>query len=377
IVGSRGIPARYGGFETFAQEIALRLADRGVEVTVFCEAKAGGRPVRYGKVRLEYVHAPFSGPLARILYDLGSLCRTRSRYDVVYMLGYGSSFLCWIPRLFGSQVWINMDGLEWQRSKWGRFAQCWLKTMEGIACRIANRLIFDNGALGQAIADRRPKLPPSSVLAYGAPVVSKAPDVARVRTLGLEPGRYLLVVCRFEPENHLLEIVRAASQREGGAPVVVVSSTAESTHWQREVMAHAGPLVRFLGAVYDPVVLRALRYHCLAYLHGHSVGGTNPSLLEAMGCGNLVLAHDNPYNREVLGEMGRYFADESEFYDRLWDVERMSERQRRMIGDGARDRVINYYSWDSITDGYISLLSEGLAHAKSPNLEAVRQASSS
>ncbi|MEZ5975092.1 MAG: DUF1972 domain-containing protein [Planctomycetota bacterium] len=376
ILGSRGIPARYGGFETFAQEIALRLSEQGVETTVFCEALAGGRPVRYGKVRLEYARAPFGGPPARILYDLFCLWRARSRYDVVYMLGYGSAFLCWIPRLFGTKVWINMDGIEWQRSKWGGFARWWLKSMEGIACRVANRLIFDNGALGHSVAQRRRNLPPQSVLAYGAPVVATPPDVGRLRTMGLEPGRYLLTVGRFEPENHLLEIVRAAAAREGGAPLIVVTSTAERTPWQREVLTHAGRLVRFVGPVYDQEVLRALRYHCLAYLHGHSVGGTNPTLLESMGCGNLILAHDNPFNREVLGEMGRFFADEADLSDKLWDVERMGERQRRLIGDGARDRVINLYTWDHVAHGYLELLS-AFAGSRSPKEPVLREASGS
>ena len=375
ILGSRGIPARHGGFETFAQEIALRLSERGVEATVFCEAKAGGRPVRFGKVRLEYVRAPLAGPIARILYDLGGLLRCRKRYDVVYMLGYGSAFLCWIPRVFGRQVWINMDGLEWQRSKWGPLARLWLKTMEGLACRLAHRVIFDNQALQHAVAKRRKRIAPTSVLAYGAPVQTKAPDAARVRSLGLEPGRYLLAVCRFEPENNLLEIARAAAAREGGAPLVVVSTTEERTPWHKQVMAQAGPMVRFIGPVYDPAVLRALRFHALCYLHGHSVGGTNPSLLEAMGCGNLVLAHDNPFNREVLGEMGRYFVDEADLADKLWDIERMSERQRRLIGDGARDRVVNFYGWNAITDAYVHLLNEELADTQAAANPAFRQAS--
>ncbi len=376
ILGSRGIPARHGGFETFAQEIAARLSERGVEVTVFCEAKPGGRPVRYGKVRLEYVRAPFGGSLARVFYDLGALLRARKRYDVVYLLGYGSAFLAWIPRLFGRQLWINMDGLEWRRSKWGPLTSRWWKAMEGLAARWAHRLIFDNQAVALEVAQRRPKLAPHSVIAYGAPVQTQAPDPARVRALGLEPGRYLLTVCRFEPENNLLEIVSAAAQREGGAPLVVVSSTAERTAWQKKVMAHAGPLVRFIGPVYDPAILRTLRYHCQIYLHGHSVGGTNPSLLEAMGAGNMVLAHDNPFNREVLGEMGRYFSDPDDLADKLWDLERMSDRQRSLIGDGARDRVVNFYSWSAVTDRYIELLNESMSPEQTGASAPVRQASS-
>lgn len=356
ILGSRGIPARYGGFETFAEEIARRLSAQGVEVTVFCEATKGGRPMRLGRIRLEYVRVPKLGPLGRIWYEVRSLIRARKGHDVVYMLGYGSSFGCWIPRLFGRRVWINMDGLEWRRSKWGWFAKRWLKAMEGMACKAAHRLIFDNLALAEEVQVRRNPPASSSVLAYGAPLVVKPPGVDPLRALGLEAGRFILMVCRFEPENHVLEIVRAAAARDSGAPLIVVSNTSANNAWQKEVMAQAGPLVRFLGPVYDPEVLRALRFHSQLYVHGHSVGGTNPSLLEAMGCGNFILAHDNPFNREVLGPMARYFSDEQDLATKLVEAEQAPERQRRMTGDAARDRAMNHYSWDQVASGYLELL---------------------
>jgi glycosyltransferase involved in cell wall biosynthesis len=356
IVGSRGIPARYGGVETFAEEIAQRLSAQGVEVTVFCEATKGGRPMRLGRIRLEYVRAPGRGPLARILYEVGSLMRSRKGYDVVYMLGYSSSFACWIPRLFGRRVWINMDGLEWRRSRWGPLARRWLKFMEGIACKAAHRLIFDNQALAAEVQGRRNPSAAISVLAYGAPLVVKAPSLEPVNQLGLEAQRYILMVCRFEPENHVLEIVRAAAARSGGPPLIVIANTSDNNAWQREVMAHAGPLVQFLGPIYDPATLRSLRFHCQLYVHGHSVGGTNPSLLEAMGCGNFILAHSNSFNREVLGAMGGYFDSEVDLGLKLQAAEHVSERQRRMVGDGARDRVMNYYTWEQVTAGYLELL---------------------
>ncbi len=376
IVGSRGIPARYGGFETFAEEIARRLSDQGVEVTVFCEASKGGRTMRMGRIRLEYVRLFGGGPLGRILYEVGSLLRCRKGYDVVYMLGYGTSFACWIPRLFGRKVWINMDGLEWRRSKWGPLAKSWLKAMEGIACRVAHRLIFDNQALADQVSERRKPQAAISVLAYGAPLVTKTPSVEHLHALGLEAHKYLLMVCRFEPENHVLEMVRAAASRDAGSPLIVVSNTNEDGQWQKEVMAQAGPLVRFLGPVYDQEVLRALRFHCLVYVHGHSVGGTNPSLLEGMGCGSYILAHDNPFNREVLGPMGSYFDCEADFADRLWDAERTSERQRRMVGDGARDRVMNYYNWEQVADGYFALLRAEVTHAPCAPRPSIQSASS-
>lgn len=376
ILGSRGIPARYGGFETFAEEIARRLTDQGVDVSVFCEATKGGRSMRMGRIKLEYVPVPCRGPLGRILYEVGSLLRCIKGYDVVYMLGYGTSFACWVPRLFGRKVWINMDGLEWRRSKWGPLAKFWLKGMEGIACKVAHRLIFDNKALADQVQERRKPSAQISVLAYGAPLVIKTPDVEPLTALGLEARNYLLMVCRFEPENHILEMVRAAANRESGPPLIVVSNTNTDGAWQKEVMCHAGPLVRFLGPVYDQKTLRALRFHSQVYVHGHSVGGTNPSLLEAMGTGSFVLAHDNPFNREVLGPMGRYFVDEGDFADKLWDAERTSERQRRMIGDGARDRVMNKYNWSKVADGYLGLLNAEVAQSHTNSQASVQGATS-
>ncbi len=374
ILGSRGIPARYGGFETFAEEIARRLTDQGVDVTVFCEATKGGRAMRMGRIKLAYAPVPCRGPLGRILYEVVSLLHCVKGYDVVYMLGYGTSFACWIPRLFGRKVWINMDGLEWRRSKWGPLAKLWLKCMEGIACKVANRLIFDNKALADQVQERRQPSAEISVLAYGAPLVTKTPSTEPLKALDIEPHNYHLMVCRFEPENHILEMVRAAANRESGPPLIVVSNTNTNGAWQKEVLFHASPLVRFLGPVYDQDTLRALRFHSQAYVHGHSVGGTNPSLLEAMGAGNFILAHDNPFNREVLGPMGRYFADEADFADKLWEAEATSERQRRMIGDGARDRAMNNYNWRMVADGYLALLNAEVAHSHTTSQVPVRGA---
>jgi len=376
IVGSRGIPARCGVAETLAEEIARRLSVQGVEVTVFCEATQGGRAVRLGRIRLEYVRLMSGGPLGRLLYEVASLVRARKNFDVVYMLGYGSSLACWVPRLWGRKVWVNMGGLEWKRSKWGFLVRLWLKIMEGIACRAAHRIVFDNQALADEVQARCKPKAQVSVLAYGAHTVTKATDIEPLRAHGLEAGRYMLMVCRFEPENHVLEIVRAAAKRETGAPLIVVANSRADTAWQKEVMAHAGPMVRFLGPVYDQEVLLALRFHCKVYLHGHSVGGTNPSLLEAMGCGSLVLAHDNPFNREVLGSMGRYFMDEADLENKLVAAEDTPDRQRQMIGDGARDRVMNYYVWDQVATGYLNLMAQEMSRPATASEVSLHGASS-
>jgi len=357
LVGSRGIPARYGGFETFAEELSLRLAARGAEVTVFCEGEPDSGPARLGNVRLEYVRARSLGPLTTVVHDVRSLWRARGRFDVVYLLGYGASFACRLARGRGTEVWINMDGLEWRRSKWGRAARAWLHAMEGCAGRRADRLVFDNRALANEVMERRGwRTVPYDVVAYGAPLARDEVDPSPLDALGLRPRGYHLVLCRCEPENHLLEIVRAHRRAWCERPLVVVSNTGSRTPYAERLLAHAGERVRFLGPIYEPDLIVPLRAHCHSYLHGHSVGGTNPSLIEAMGAGALVVAHDNPFNREVLGDAGLYFADEVGLQASLEALERIEELQARAFREAARRRIAEAYTWPLVAERYAELL---------------------
>ena len=371
ILGARGIPARYGGFETFVEELAPRLVRRGVDVTVFCEAEHGPQPAEYEGVKLVHVPARAPGPARSIAYDVSCLWRARRGFDVVYMLGYGTSFACCLPRLHGTQVWINMDGLEWRRSKWSAPARLWLKTMEGLAPRSASRVIFDNAALAEEIRGRR-RVRCSSVLEYGAPVLRERTDPSRLSELGVSPGEYYLVVCRFEPENHVLEIAQAFTQAGLERPLIVVANKELGTSYARATLALDSRHVRFVGTVYDQELLLPLRQHCRAYLHGHSVGGTNPSLLEAMGCGNLVVAHDNPYNRETLGNAGLYFGGVPSLGLRLRESEALDETELANKRRAALERIEERYTWELIADRYYALI---LAATGAPALTCARSSS--
>lgn len=358
-LGARGVPARYGGFETFVEEIGARLAAREVEVTVFCEGAPGeARPTEHRGMHLEYVRPRAPGPARTIQVDVEGLARCAlGRFDVVVLLGYGAAFAAWLPRLTGARVWINPDGIEWQRSKWGRFASLWLAAMERVACRVASRLIFDNGALRDHVLGRLPGTRvPSSVLAYGAyPLPDDVPEDP-LDALGLTPGEYDLLLCRFEPENHVAEIVEAHGAAATGRPLVAVTGTEDPGPYAARVMADAPDDVRFVGAIYDPEVLAPLRRHARLYLHGHSVGGTNPSLLEAMGAGSVVLAHDNPFNREVLGESEVFWRDVHELVQRLEDFERAGEEELARLGAANARRVREAYCWDRLADDYAALI---------------------
>lgn len=357
-LGSRGIPARHGGFETFVEEVSVRLVELGIDVTVFCEGRDPKVPSEFQGVQLEYVNAWAPGPLRTLQFDAECLLRSCQRFDVVYMLGYGSSALCFLPRWFGKQVWINMDGLEWRRAKWGLGARAWLWGMERTALTTASRVVFDNARLREEVEGRRGKHAPAVVIEYGASVYECDEDTSSLQEFGLESGGYFLVVCRLEPENHVLEIMRAHSKSGVRRPLALIADTGIRGRYSRAVRGLAGDGLRLLGPVYDPDVLRPLRRHAFAYVHGHSVGGTNPSLIEAMGCGNLVIAHDNPFNRETLDGAARFWNSEDDLALCLRESESSDPVTRRALGRRGLKRVRDHYSWDRIARAYADLVRE-------------------
>jgi glycosyltransferase involved in cell wall biosynthesis len=361
ILGARGIPACYGGFETFAEQLGIRLAERGHDVTVFCEGAEGGIE-QYKGVKLRHVPAhDLVGPLSTIVYDAECLWHARSSFDVIYMLGYGSSALCWLPRIAGRQVWVNMDGLEWARGKWGPIARRYLRWAEAIAMWTPDRIIADAAAIKANLQSRHRRLPPCDVIPYGCEIVSDArPE--ELSSFGLDPGSYYLVVCRFEPENHIQEIIEGFLYSSTRARLVLVGDHTRKTAYVQSLARYKNDRVLFTGPVYDEPRIQALRFFCRAYLHGHGVGGTNPSLLEAMGCGNVVIANDNPFNREVLGGSGLFFSTPKEVSACIDSVDSGAADIAGMKVNVV-ERVKRFYAWDRITDYYCELIS--LACAKS------------
>lgn len=365
ILGTRGIPARYGGFETFAEELSRRLSESDFAVTVYCERTSERKAAKRARknedweihhgVELVYIKAPKCGALSTIIYDLCCLWNARQRFDVVYMLGYGAAVGCWIPRAFGTAVWINMDGVEWARQKWGWFGRVWLRINEWIATRVASRLIADARGIKEYLVGRFRNLPPISVIPYGATVARTAKSEA-VEERGLAPGSYYLIVARLEPENHILMIVKGFLRSSSEKKLVVVGNVEPETHYIAKVKRAAtesGARIEFMGGVYDREKLTALRHYCAAYFHGHSVGGTNPSLLEAMACGNIVVAHDNIFNREVLGASGLYFQTAKDIPNILEKIEK-EEDSIKDIKAHVRRRIEKIYNWDRITERYVN-----------------------
>lgn len=361
ILGTRGVPARYGGFETFAEELGARLADSGVEVTVYCERQGEAGPERWRGMQLVHLPAPRLGPATTLWFDLLCLLHAARRHRVVYMLGYGSALLCVVARLAGAELWINMDGLEWRRSKWSWPARLWLRAMEAVAVRVAHRVVADAAAIGDYLSTRY-RLPALHVVTYGAPVRDAAPTEPLAHW-ELNPGGYFLVVCRLEPENHVREIIDGYLASESALPLVVVGDHQAPGGYTAELRRRsaADDRLRFIGTVYQPEVLTALRLHSRAYFHGHSVGGTNPSLLEALGCGNRVLAHDNPFNREVAGECARYFRAPEQIPELVQWINGLTPRAHGALAAAARRRIAQHYNWEQVSDTYRRMLPDAAA----------------
>ena len=358
VLGAKGIPASYGGFETFAEKLSIRLAQRGHAVTVYAESDQAAVPdTVYQGVRVRYRRRPSWGPASVLAYDCACLWDARQGYDLVYMLGYGAAWACWWPRVLGTPVWINMDGLEWARSKWGRLARAYLRCMEWVATFTATRLIADAEAIAQRLRRVYPGGAPSSFIAYGAErMTEEVPDSSGLATWGLQAYQYMVVVARPEPENHLLEIIEGYRLHGGVWPLVIVGDVSGVTPYQKRLLRHASDRVRFVGGIYDPQQLACIRSFAACYLHGHSVGGTNPSLLEAMACGNWVVAHDNPFNREVARDAADYFGTPQELANRLDQVVGQWHQWHTERSQRARDIVATHYTWDGITDAYEALM---------------------
>lgn len=356
ILGSRGIPAHYGGFETFAEQLSTRMARHGHRITVFCERTNGPRVSEHDDVRLQRVHTLPLGPLRTVLYDVASLARALRGFDAIYMLGYGAAWAFPIARAAGVPLVVNMDGVEWRRSKWSRPARAYLRWMEAWAVRTATAVVADSGQIRRHLEQRHGPLPHCHMIPYGASPLPAPPARELVDRLGLVPGEYDLVVCRLEPENHVQEIVRGHTASRTPRRLVVVGPLADTRHVRRlrREADRAARGVRWLGGVYDPALLSALRFHARVSIHGHSVGGTNPSLLEALAAGSGVIAHDNEYNREVLGPSADYFRNEASLRDVLMRLDRDPDS---ILPTATRARAIieERYRWSAIVNEYEAL----------------------
>jgi len=312
ILGTRGLPANHGGFETFAERYALYLVERGWSVSVYCQedVETVTVPVRTdiwrGVTRI-FIQTARKGGCGALDFDWKCVRDAVRRPGLCLVLGYnGAAFLPYL-RLFGKKIFTNMDGIEWKRPKWSLPVRAWFYINEWVAAWSSQRLIADHPAIADHVATRRPRSA-IVVIPYGGDRVASA-TVAPLAALGLEAGRYMVSIARIEPDNNIATLVSAFSAQPRGMKLVVLGKLEDDNPYHAKVRTAAGPEVVFPGAIYDPGTVQALRAHARAYLHGHTVGGTNPSLVEALWAGNAVIAHDNVFNRWTAGRAALFFQD--------------------------------------------------------------------
>lgn len=311
ILGTRGIPASHGGFETFAEYLALYLSSKGWSVYVYCqEFNRGNSNIReetWNGVTRVIVPVATPGSLGSIYFDLRSLKHALKKQGKVLILGYNTGIFASYLRAFGRRVVFNMDGIEWKRPKWPLLIRGWFRLNEAAAARIGTLLVADHPEIRRHLEAYVPSAK-IDVIPYCADRISCA-SAEPLKEYGLEPDQYFITVCRIEPENSIYEIVYAFSQKSRNAKLVVLGHFSDSVEYHQMVRAVASPEVIFTGAIYDKPTVNSLRFHARAYCHGHTVGGTNPSLVEALGAGNAVIAHDNVFNRWTAGEEQCFFND--------------------------------------------------------------------
>ena len=360
ILGTRGVPAQHGGFETFAEKLSTHLVQKGWSVTVYCQ-EDWNRTVPYetmwGRVRRVHIPVKQAGPLGTLIFDLKAALHARKQPALGLTLGYNSALFNLVQRVRGKPNLFNMDGIEYERAKWGPFAKLWLRINERIACWSGTHLIADHPAIAAHLAQRSAKESDITVIPYGADALIDA-SAAPIRELGLEPGKFSTVIARPEPENSILEIVQGFSREQRGHRLVVLGDFKADNPYHQRVLASGSAEVQFLGAIYDKSTLAALRYHSYLYIHGHQVGGTNPSLVEALAAGNPVIAHDNDFNRWVTGpEAAVFFKDTTGFAQLLSELLANPERAQAMK-KAARLRHAEQFTWEQILHDYEELLTE-------------------
>jgi glycosyltransferase involved in cell wall biosynthesis len=352
LLGTRGIPANYGGFETFAEELSTRLTTRGHTVTVYCRERhpeAG-----YRGVRLQYLptirHKYFDTIAHTFLSTLHVLVH---RPDVaLYCNGANAIFTLW-PRIFGVPVALNVDGIERRRKKWNKLAKAWYLVSEWFATFCPSIVITDALSIQNYYRTHYRKA--TTFIPYGAEV-GKVPTTEILAKLGLEPGGYLLYVSRMEPENHPLEVRLAFEQLVTPLKLALIGDAPYAPDYIRRVRDTRDPRVVMPGAIYGQGY-RELGSHCFAYIHATEVGGTHPALIEAMGRGALVVYRNTPENAEVAFEAGVPF-EPDELNAKLRSVLAMSEAERERLRSRASERVRESYSWDAVTDAYEKLLEQ-------------------
>ncbi|HOJ30447.1 MAG TPA: DUF1972 domain-containing protein [bacterium] len=355
ILGIRGIPARYGGFETCAEKIAEYLGKKGHKIFVPCrkylypDKPLPGDNIQVcfpfcirGKITETFSHTFFS-MLKTIIWSP----------DVILLFNAANSPLAIFGKIYGKKFVINVDGFEWKRQKWGFCGKTYFKFASCFSTFIADSIVADSHKIAEYYDSRFHKK--SVYIPYGADIFySKSPEI--IKSMGLQPKTYFFNGSRLEPENNQELMIKEFQLANINNVLAISGDIRKKNSYVKNILNIASQQIKFTGPVYEKKAYLELQANSLAYIHGNEVGGTNPALLSAMGCGALILALDVPFNREVLGDCGLYFTKKSGSLANL--IKQMVESPEKFssLGDKARERVKQFYRWDDVIQKYEQLL---------------------
>ncbi|AXV36715.1 MAG: hypothetical protein CIT01_00145 [Methanobacterium sp. BRmetb2] len=363
IIGSRGIPAKYGGFETFAEGLSTRLVEKGYDVTVSCEYQdPNERFEDYHGVKLSYFplkppNSYFFRKIYENLSDIYFLFKLTHKNDVIYFLGTEVGMFLFIPKLLKRNIklMVNIDGVMWKRTKFNRLERWLLKINHNFATRFSDVIVADAEEMKKYVNSKyRNK---AVFIPYGVeevePVkwdINKLKNIESFSNINISKNKFWLVVARLEPENNIHMIVEGFSRANSKYPLVIVGDfTGEKYEKEIKDIVSGSSNIHLVGSIYDLELLNMLRQHNFAYIHGHSVGGTNPSLLEAMIMKSIIVAHDNGFNREVCGDSVFYFSNEEDLKNKVVLLENLknNETMKKTF-----NTVKKTYLWDKVIGRY-------------------------
>jgi len=373
MIGDRGIPARYSGFSTLVEEVSTRLvADHGMDVTVYCRSNYfDERPAEFRGVRLVYLAAPGGKSFESLGHSARAILHAAlRRFDLAFVVDPGNGPLTPPLALARMPFVLHTDGKGWQRTKWSALQRRYYKWSERVSAWLATGLVCDSPAMRDYYESEYGA--GSAYIPYGSEVGDAADDGAPAR-FGLEPGRYHLVVARLEPENNVALAIRELKASRAKFPMVYVGGARYESEYSRCVMGEADDRVKCIGAVYESATLNGLYKHCRTYVHGHEVGGTNPSLLRAMAAGAACVAIDVIYHREALGDCGRFFERRAGALGSILETLEADGDEAARMGGCARQRAARLFRWDAVSAAYAELFREIMQARRSGGGAALRR----
>lgn len=357
ILGTRGIPNYHGGFEQFAEFFSLFLNKNEIDVYVYCSSIHPFKDDTFKDVK-RIICKDFEdtiGTPGQFLYDLNCIMDSRKRnFDVILQLGYTSSSIWSFLFPKNSIIITNMDGLEWKRTKYNPLVQKFLKFAEKLAVKHSDYLISDSIGIQEFLLKKYNKK--SEYIAYGATLFT-SPDVTKIQPYANIPYTYDLLIARMEPENNVETIVKGYLLKKCNRKLLLIGNYNSTKFGQYLFEKYSSNnTIVFLGPIYDMSVLDNLRYYSNLYFHGHSVGGTNPSLLEAMACNCCIVAHNNVFNKSILNQDAFYFNDENQLAECLI-LEKKSENILAKL-ENNKNKICNQFDWEVINTTYLDFIKQ-------------------